>query len=653
MRRIRGATLVGIIVGLVGAATVVTPYGHALEEALGLEWLFRLRGPIEGPDRVVVAGLDRTSLDWLRTLPDRRADWPERLRRCLPASVTAERLRAVRRLSDWPRHLHGCAVDVLEDRGAAAIVFDIAFVEARAPDADSAFAEAIARSGRVALLQLVERISVPAAGGLAAHYDLLVSPIRPLAEAAAGLAPFPLPQDAARVSRFWLFKESVGGVPTLPVVASKLYMRHALASGAGRGTDAVRADPPRMPLRGVPSATAPPPVERPRAVPGAPDELYLNFYGPPGTVTTIPYHRLLQDEAAVAMAIAGKIVFIGVSDLGSADQLDRQYTVFRRADAVDLSGVEIAASATANLLSDEALRPLTRLESALVALVFGLVAARLAVGLRGPSAIAAASGFCLLYLAAASAAFAYAQIWAPLAVPFLLQLPLALGIGLLLQHAVAVRWLGTYLPRSVAEQLLHQPAQGLARQEHDVTVMFTDIAGFAALSQSRPAEAVARLLNAHFALVTACIEREGGIVDKYLGDGLLAVWGVPVALPDHAQRGARAALAISDTVQADNARRRAAGLPPIRMRIGIHSGPVTVGDIGGAGRRDYTVVGDTVNIGQRLEQLGKQVFPEDQEVCILVSETTAAALGRGFRTRPAGIHRLRGRAEPTTVFVLA
>src|SRR4029077_6688756 len=136
----------------------------------------------------------------------------------------------------------------------------------------------------------------------------------------------------------------------------------------------------------------------------------------------------------------------------------------------------------------------------------------------------------------------------------------------------------------------------------------------------------ADLLNHHFALVGACIEREQGVIDKYIGDAVMAVWGGLSRMEDHADHAVRAALAIADVIREDNATRRAAGEAPIRVRIGLHSGPVVVGNIGAPGRVNFTVVGDTVNIAQRFEQLGKEFMSPADEVVVLVSGNTLAGV---------------------------
>ncbi len=185
----------------------------------------------------------------------------------------------------------------------------------------------------------------------------------------------------------------------------------------------------------------------------------------------------------------------------------------------------------------------------------------------------------------------------------------------------------------------------------EITVIFTDIVGFTAHSDAMDAEGVATLLNAHFGDVSAAVEAEDGTIDKFIGDSVMAFWGAPHRQPDHAQRAVRAVIAMTARIRARNADRTTQGLSPIRVRIGVHSGDAVVGNIGAPGRVNYTIVGDTVNIGSRLEQLCKEVAP-DADVVALMSAATARHLGAESPHTPAGAHALRGRETAVEVFRL-
>lgn len=215
-----------------------------------------------------------------------------------------------------------------------------------------------------------------------------------------------------------------------------------------------------------------------------------------------------------------------------------------------------------------------------------------------------------------------------------------------------LRWFEVYVPKALVRRLMQRDGnRQLASAEREVTVMFTDIAGFTRIAEGTDAEALAGFLNDHFAIIAGAVEAEDGTVDKFIGDAVMAFWGAPEDQPDHAERACRAALAIRDAIETDNERRRAGGETPVRMRIGLHTGRAVVGNIGAPGRMNYTIVGDTVNVAQRLEQLAKETSAGD--VGILVSQAAADRLGEAFVREPAGEHRVPGRNRPVATFRLA
>ena len=217
---------------------------------------------------------------------------------------------------------------------------------------------------------------------------------------------------------------------------------------------------------------------------------------------------------------------------------------------------------------------------------------------------------------------------------------------------IGLRAFSTYIPRSLVAKLVRTGEVGIAEpREAIITVMFTDIVGFTTLSEQMDAAAAARLLNHHFAILCRAVDAHGGTVDKFLGDGMLAFFGAPDRLRGHAAAAVRAAAAIREELAADNRDAVEKGRAPLRVRIGIHTGAVIVGNIGASDRVNYTIVGDTVNISQRLQDLGKQLEP-GATAAIAISGETASRLDDAFETIPAGEHRLRGRGEATTVFLL-
>lgn len=217
---------------------------------------------------------------------------------------------------------------------------------------------------------------------------------------------------------------------------------------------------------------------------------------------------------------------------------------------------------------------------------------------------------------------------------------------------IGLRAFSTYIPRSLVAKLVRTGEIGIAEpRETIVTVMFTDIADFTALSEQMDAAAVSQLLNRHFAILCAAVDAHGGTVDKFLGDGMMAFFGAPDRLKGHAAAAVRAAAQIREDLAADNLSAMDDGHPALRIRIGIHTGPVIVGNIGASDRVNYTIIGDTVNVSQRLQGIGKELAP-DAATTIAISAETASRLDERFETIPAGRHRLRGRGEPVEVFLV-
>lgn len=217
----------------------------------------------------------------------------------------------------------------------------------------------------------------------------------------------------------------------------------------------------------------------------------------------------------------------------------------------------------------------------------------------------------------------------------------------------ALRWFGDYVPRKLVNRLVREGEDAVATsKQREVTVIFTDLVGFTAMSEQLPAQETADLLNDHFALVTACIEAQGGIVDKFIGDAVMAVWGAIKRDENHAVNACNAVKAISVAMAADNARRLMLGKPVLRMRIGIHSGPVVAGNIGAPGRINYTVVGDTVNTAQRLEQLGHDHMSASDNFVALASAATVAAARLAPLPPVIGSIAVKGRQAAIEVYHL-
>ncbi|WP_420412036.1 adenylate/guanylate cyclase domain-containing protein [Roseibium sp.] len=203
-----------------------------------------------------------------------------------------------------------------------------------------------------------------------------------------------------------------------------------------------------------------------------------------------------------------------------------------------------------------------------------------------------------------------------------------------------------YVPRQLVSRLIDEGMTESRNIElREMTIVFTDLAGFTNLASHLSAEETAAYLNGYFETVTNVIAERDGTIDKFLGDGVMAFWGAPSDQPDHAAQAIAAVKALADQIQKDPALN-------MRLRIGIHTGKVVVGDIGSESRMNYTVIGDAVNVAARLQEYGKEVDPE-AKVIALASSETMAQLPEGTSATSLGPVKLRGRDEALSVFRIA
>jgi adenylate cyclase len=203
-----------------------------------------------------------------------------------------------------------------------------------------------------------------------------------------------------------------------------------------------------------------------------------------------------------------------------------------------------------------------------------------------------------------------------------------------------------FVSHDVYQQLLDDPARAvLGGERRDMTVLFSDIRGFTTISEHSTPEAVVATLNDYFTRMVGVILAHGGTVDKFVGDMVMALFGAPVHHPDHADRAVEAALAMTAELARINVERAARGEAPLETGIGINSGEMVAGLIGSERILSYTVIGDAVNLGSRIESLNKQYATH-----IIISDDTRQRLKKRYDMRPLGEVTVKGRSQPVSIF---
>ncbi|HET6521458.1 MAG TPA: adenylate/guanylate cyclase domain-containing protein [Geminicoccaceae bacterium] len=669
-RRLVRSLLIGIVSGLFGALFVYSPLGIEFEKSLGLRWLFTIRGPVAPPAEAVVVAIN---------------------------SSTGTALGLSKLPQDWPRTVHARLLDRLGEYDPALVVFDMDFSRVKEGEEDRVFADAIAAGGHVVLFErlIARRLPLERPDGTVAAWSWIEErqpPSPVLAVAARALAPFPLPKLGQAASTFWSFKESTGDAPTVAATALQLYalplyeewlalLRRAGAPGLGAlpqraeaiagpaafgelmgslraafGNDPALGERVRAALDELPEGALAPQKRRLfealTAVYEGSSYRFLNFYGPPGTIRTIPYEALLgadQPPPELRTALADRVVFVGYSDLYNPDQPDRFYTVFTGRDGIDLSGVEIMATAFGNLLTDAALRPFDPLDAALMVAAFGLIVGVSAYMLPALLAVPLLVGLAAAYAVGVQTAFNGSHLWLPLATPILIQLPLALFLGIMGQYLLErrkeremSRAISHYLPENVLRDLAAGNLDpGSVNKIIHGTCLASDMSGFSSHAETMSPGDLAVFMNAYFDSLAQALKRHAVDVTEFHADTIMCAWTGPASDQAPRRRAVRAAVAAVQAIEAF-----AEGYPNLRLkpRIGLQDGDFYLGHTGGGGRLSYSILGDPANTAARLESLNKQIGTR-----ILAAQTVVEGLHDELLVRPLGRFRLVGKTEATAV----
>lgn len=591
----------GVLLPLLAALPPLrpTPVGEGLAaaeaELRGLGWRLagaRATGP-GPPDDPVVLAIDADSLDLAQLLG--------------PAERQASPLWRRMGPWPWPRALQADLAAWVLERGAARVLFNVVLSEPSrfGPQDDRAFVERLRPWSQQVVLATAYSSRESAADGI--ELAQLREPLPLLAGAAeppAGLTALlqsPQGYTEALPGRHWLQTHLAPFRPSVPL---------PLADRARPGPVLVPSGPRYIAFA--------PPAARPRLVPA--------WHLP----------QLSEDDWR------GRTVLIGVTAPALGDQMETPFGA--------LSGTEVQAAALASVLRGRALAPLAGLPA--LALLLGWAAFTLLLLARARQAQGTALRLLGLVGAAlllAVLAWGLLQLWLPLAA--LLLIPLGggglRGLGQWRHESRERAYLHQVLARRVSpallQDILRRPGPlgtELGGRRCTCVLLFADLVGFTPLSARLEPPELFALLNRYFEAIAAAVIEQQGLLDKFIGDALMAEFGVPRSRGDgvEALAAVRAALIMQARLQALNRELEAQGQPPLRHGIGLHVGEVIAGNLGSSQRLEYTVVGAAVNVASRLEGLTRR-HPDHP---ILISGELLALLPAAVRTVPLGSHRLKG-----------
>ncbi|HSF16070.1 MAG TPA: adenylate/guanylate cyclase domain-containing protein [Vicinamibacteria bacterium] len=573
--------VVAAVVALAVLAMSAAGVWSALDDALFDSFTVLAAPRSGGPAAVVVVGIDEPSF------AEVGKQWP------------------------WPRALHARLIEEVARAGASVIAFDVLFSEPLSPEDDAELARAIRDSGRVVL---AGDIDIQTTANFESVQRVEPAPAFRAAGAVTGLANVEVAGDQV-VRRFPQDPDAMWRV----VIA-----RHEALQGSA-------------------------PAEGRRPPPGA-----MVRYSDGSDVLYVSYYQALEASTALPPdALRGRIVLVGLAlkttpEVSARRGPDTYATPFLRYSKQFTPGVEVHAQFVAAALAGRSIVPLSNAFPALAATVVlgvGVAFLRRWSVVRSTTLVVSAGAA----IVAASFALFEAGYWLPVSAVLGAVAGLYVGRGATAyidearrRNEIRRAFEHYVSPAIVAEMTAHPDRLVLGGQRRTLTVMFTDLAGFTTMSEGIAPESVAQILNEHLTLMTGIVLAQGGTIDKFIGDAVMAFWGAPIDDPAHALHGVRAAI----EMQAEMTRwRREPGRPELHVRIGLNTGPVVVGNLGSKDRFAYTVIGDAVNLAARLEPLNRLYGTP-----ILLAAETAAAVADAVRLRHVDRVKVKGRSQPVEIY---
>ncbi|SDW88589.1 CHASE2 domain-containing protein [Nitrosomonas communis] len=682
-------SILALLIGLVGVIVYWMPLGVIVEEKYGLSWLFHFRGAIPAPTDVIVIALDQLSASEL-DLPLNPKEWPRDRHADLidklgddGAEIIAFDLR-FSTCGSSPESNEKLAHSI---KKASNVVLVERLIDSRDTDyfpyrtekkIDDCQTDYVIGS-ELDDTKKKEELFFRDYPGLVGVWRLPILPI--IAEAARGTAPFILPRGP--VTQYWAFNASAGDIPSLPSVMLQIFALkayddfvHLLHFVEPLLVTQIPTSAYDFDIEDLMFTLRDAFVNNEKLIDVMQHELdrsqsithdnkkiihallnlysgsetrYLNFYGPPRTIRTIPYHQVLQSEGAgdKLMNLKGKIVFIGVSagSFSEQDELRDDYaTVFNRSDGLQISGVEIAATAFINLLDGSHIRPLPLISTYLILFLSGFTLCFVFLILPDRSAMLVGIILVLLYGYGAYYLFKTDNLWLPVVMP-LVQALLAFGAAVLLKYAESVKErhilreaFGKYVPEQVVNDFVNNAGKETAGNQLLYGIcMDTDADQYTELGGRLSPTELRLFMNDYYATLFRPVKQYGGIVSDIKGDAMLALWAASTALSSQRRQACFAALEIIKAVELFNLSNRESQLP---TRIGLHADEMTLGNVGAIHHYEYRAVGDIVNTTNRIQGANKYF-----KTRLLLSKAVLEDLD-DFLVRPMGKILLSGKTIP-------
>lgn len=569
--------LLALVITGVSFVFIFTPWGQDLER-LSYDSLFLFRGPkTEAAKNIVIVAIDESSFDELDL------QWP------------------------WPRNIHAQLINTLKNAGASVIGLDLLFAESSVPENDKALAEAIDNHGKVVL---VSELSYSENEQTGFNLQKLVKPL-------------PIIQHSSKEFNLGLANihlDSDGFLRRLSCSQNEMSAFSLKIASIFNGKNY--------------------PCNRP--------ELLINFVGATRQIETVSYYQALSPEETLPKDFfKDKIVLVGFAISSKAEigqsAVDHFPVPFSRSHGGVMPGVEIHANAVENFLSNSFIKEASKEYTLYLGLLLGVVVGTILFYVRPLFGFIIFITIFIFTLWIYFYLFRHSNIYFSLpaaTLPLLLcymASPLFHYLTASREKAFIKKAFSTYLNPKLVAQLIQSPDKlELGGEEREATIMFADLAGFTTLSETLSPKELISFVNIYLGAFADVILKHDGMIDKYIGDCIMAVWGVPLYDEQHSRKACDAAMAMKTKLLELN---KNSG-KNISFRIGITSGQVLAGNVGGGTQFNYTVLGNDVNLASRIESLNKFYG-----TMILVNERTKKFLPTSLLMREVDIVRVKGQEQ--------